>query len=348
MRFGVVEQPPRVSGLGHVPALTGVRGVAVALVVGWHYYHFPFGGQGGVDIFFVLSGFLITTLLLEEHAKYGRIGIASFYRRRARRLLPALAAMLATFVAAGAVNGRNLLGVALIGASYAGNALHAYGSHWGQLLADSPLAPLWSLAEEEQFYLVWPALLLLLARSRHPGRWLSAAIVGLSIYRLVLVVGGHSPVRIYFGPDTHADPILAGCLLAFLRRGGFRVGEGLAKVAVALVSVCAVAGWWTPAWGAWGMPLLDLGALLLIAAAYSPTELARGLACRPLVWLGDRSYSLYLWHVPVLAVVGGARPAAVLVSVAAAAGSYAWIEKPFRRRRNARLEQARVSSVATP
>lgn len=324
--------------LGHVPALDGLRGIAILLVVGFHYFHFPLGGQDGVDLFFVLSGFLITSLLLEERER-GGISLSRFYARRARRLLPALFVMLAVFVAAWAVRGENKLGVALIGTSYIGNGLVAYGSRFGHELARSPLGPLWSLAEEEQFYLLWPALLLVVVRFRHPARWIAGLFLALVLYRAALF-GLHSPPRVYAGPDTRADGLMAGCLLAFLWRGGFRVGEGVAKAAVVIVAGAAFCAWAFAWWPTVGLPIFEIAGVGMVCAAVSETELARGLAWRPLTWLGERSYSLYLWNLPVLvaatSIAGstiGVKVGALVAAIAISASSYQFVEQRFRRRR---------------
>ena len=166
--------------LGHVPALDGLRGLAILLVIGGHYFLMPRGGGGtGVGLFFVLSGFLITTLLLEEHAATGRIRLGAFYVRRARRLLPGLALLLASYLVGAIVEGRARVALRAIAAGgfYTANIAQAY---WPHLMGREPIGPLWSLAEEEQFYLVWPALLILLLAWKLRERYL-AALCGLAI-----------------------------------------------------------------------------------------------------------------------------------------------------------------------
>src|SRR6266511_2717603 len=160
--------------LGYRPALDGVRGIAIAIVVAYHAFGWPGEGTLGVDLFFVLSGFLITTLLLEEHERMGAISIRAFYRRRARRLLPALFVMLAPFLVLAAVT-------AAVTASF-----------------------------------LWPLLLLLLLRLggvRRVGQALAALLALALVYRLQLVLRGASIGRLYYAPDTHADPLLIGCAL---------------------------------------------------------------------------------------------------------------------------------------
>jgi peptidoglycan/LPS O-acetylase OafA/YrhL len=161
--------------LGYRPALDGVRGIAIALVVGFHAFGWPGAGTLGVDLFFVLSGFLITAILIEEHGRTGTISIRGFYRRRARRLLPALFAMLTPYLllagVAVLVGQGSTVFLALAGAlTYTSNIIVAVDPS----AVPAGLIHLWSLAAEEQFYLIWPLLLLSLLRFgiRGVGRWL--------------------------------------------------------------------------------------------------------------------------------------------------------------------------------
>lgn len=318
-------------GLGYVPALDGIRAVAILLVIGYHYFALPPGGEVGVDLFFVLSGFLITALLLEERASRGMVSLRSFYVRRARRLFPALGVMVAVFLTVATVRGEHRVASAAAAVSYVGNILLAYGI--APVINHSPMVPLWSLAEEEQFYMLWPCALLLLLRSRRVLIWLCLFIVVLLLYRAGLDTAGHSYTRLYYGPDTHASGLLVGCLLALWRvRFGLNVGERGAKAAVVLVAASAVIGWHVPGWAAWGQPMLELGSALLVVAALSQTELARGLSSPWLVWIGKRSYSLYLWHVPAMWLIFGSllRPLALALAFVLAACSYRFIEQPLR------------------
>jgi peptidoglycan/LPS O-acetylase OafA/YrhL len=158
-----------------------LRAIAVALVVAFHYTggKTPLGGGYGVDLFFVLSGFLITTLLLEERAATGRIRLGGFYLRRARRLFPALAALLCAYLVYNAILGRDALATVADYGLYFGNIYFVVSRH-----ADNTgLGHLWSLAEEEQFYLVWPLVLLLIARTKRPAYWIAALVVALVAYR---------------------------------------------------------------------------------------------------------------------------------------------------------------------
>jgi peptidoglycan/LPS O-acetylase OafA/YrhL len=330
-----------VARLGYVPALDGLRGIAIALVVTLHYTDWPYGGAYGVDLFFVLSGFLITTLLLEEREKTGRIRLGRFYVRRARRLFPALALMLAAYlVFAAVVRGQNaLLRVAEYGL-YGGNIYSAFVRPAGP----SGLGHLWSLAVEEQFYLVWPVCLLVLLRTRRPGRWLALLLAALVCYRFALIAGHASSDRLYFPPDTRSEGLLLGCLLAFARRNGFVAREWVAKAGLMLAVPAVLVGQFR-----FGLPVFELGAVALVAAGVAKTELAGLLSWRPLVGLGKISYSLYLWQSPVgwafvpvpLASAWHLRPPALAVSLALAYASYRLVELPFRAR------AGRTAAVAT-
>jgi peptidoglycan/LPS O-acetylase OafA/YrhL len=207
--------------LNHTPALDGLRGLAILAVVLFHS-SWVSAGYMGVDVFFVLSGFLITCLLLQEWEDHGKIDIAAFYWRRALRLAPALIALIlicsayeTLYPACG--SSLPLWSRALYAISYFSNWLWALG---GPVTA-SPLCSfyaLWSLAIEEQFYLIWPLTLVGLLRRSISKRTLAFAICGvivsLNAFRLYLWSSGAPYWRIYAGSDTHADPILIGCLLA--------------------------------------------------------------------------------------------------------------------------------------
>ena len=184
---------------------------------------FPFGGGDGVDLFFVLSGFLITTLLLEERSETGAISLRSFYARRAGKLLPALLVMLGAFSVIAVAKGHDPVWDLERFGFYTGNAVRAFIA-----LPPSGLDHLWSLAEEEQFYLIWPLLLLAFARTRRLLMFTLALTSVLILYRAGLAIGGASLNRLYFGPDTHADGLTMGALLAIIRqRRSIAVPEGL-------------------------------------------------------------------------------------------------------------------------
>jgi peptidoglycan/LPS O-acetylase OafA/YrhL len=345
-----------------VAALDGVRAIAVAAVVLYHAgVAVAPGGFLGVDVFFVLSGFLITSLLLEEQRAGGRIDLGRFWVRRARRLLPAAFLVIAVSAIAAAV---------LAPGDFARTRADAlaslvYANNWHQLLGDhsyfaaferpSLLLHLWSLAVEEQFYLLWPLVLgLVLGRlGRRGAAWITlAAAVASAVLMAVLYEPGHDPSRVYFGTDTHASGLLIGALLAFgwpmarlqapRRRSAAIVLDATGFLALAGL-LWAIATWTDYDDGVYrgGLALIALLTAALIAAAVHPsTRLGRALGIAPLVWIGKRSYGIYLWHWPVMALsrpgVDVHSPKAVIVlgqialTVALAAASYRWVERPFR------------------
>jgi peptidoglycan/LPS O-acetylase OafA/YrhL len=318
--------------LGYVPALDGIRGVAILLVLGYHAYGHPSGGFFGVDIFFVLSGFLITTLLLEELADTGRVSFSRFYIRRARRLLPALIPFLFVVVLFHRAEPGKAAADLTAGLFYATNIVRAAGT--SQTLPT--IGHLWSLAEEEQFYLLWPAMLVVVMRWR-PHRLafflaVSAALV--AVYRVALIAGGATHERIYFAPDSHADPIIIGCLIAVIRSRGLLIRSKvwLAALPVLIVFVATMEHY-TTASLLIGTTAVALGAGALIVAALDVCSLtARVLAFRPLVWVGTISYSLYIWQQLVYKFTPSPT-LSVFLSTLVAWLSYRFVEQRFRRRR---------------
>jgi peptidoglycan/LPS O-acetylase OafA/YrhL len=316
--------------LGHVPALAGVRGIAIALVLACHIGWLQ-GGALGVDLFFVLSGFLITSLLLEEHADTGRVSVRGFYRRRIARLAPALFFMLAfTTALAVGTTGRSALAheaiMDVIAASYTTNV--AVFLHPGAV----PLyfRHLWSLAQEEQFYLLWPPLLImLLPRLR---RWLPVILGGAAAASMLeLYLAPWSAARLYNGPDTHGSPIVMGCLAAVLWANGRQVPR---RVGLAAFAVAAGIVWLATVNASYLFP--PFAAVCALAIVYVVGDrmslAARLLSVRPLVWLGGISYSLYLWHWVLLSVFGVSW-LLLFPSVLIAWFSTRLVEEPFRRRR---------------
>jgi len=320
--------------LGHVPALDGLRGIAIVLVVAVHATGFPPGGHLGVDLFFVLSGFLITTLLLEERAATGRISLRDFYARRARRLLPGLAVLLATFLVIDAAQGNDGLKTVALAGLYLGNAVQAFSRV--NPLVHSGLEHLWSLAEEEQFYLLWPLLLPFVARARNSLRILGATLALLCLWRYGLYTGHATHHRLYNGPDTHADGLVIGAALAFLRRtsGAFAVSRIEALVGLGAGVLVLLLRQPTPAWDAYGLPFAAAAcAVVLIAGLTLPTwNLV--LSWSVLRWFGRISYSLYLWHYMLMWAFGWQfRPLAAVLAIVIAYASTRWIEEPIRRYR---------------
>jgi peptidoglycan/LPS O-acetylase OafA/YrhL len=322
--------------VSRVPALDGLRGVAILLVLTYHCYTHPSGGFYGVDLFFVLSGFLITSLLLAEYDRTGRVNLRAFYVRRARRLIPALLAFLTVIsVALFAANQlRELEGDLAAALLYATNIVRAAGTSKSLPL----IGHLWSLAQEEQFYFVWPAALLLVLR-RWPTKlttFLLATLVALVIYRAGLLAAGAAHERLYFAPDTHADPLVIGCLLAAVTRTRRVIVPGWVAAAAA-IGVAALAATQTP-YSTWNLGAATtaaglLSAVLVAAALNERSIIARVLAFRPLVWLGLISYSLYIWQQLIFKMTGENGDLTLPISIVVATASYWFVEKPFRRRK---------------
>jgi peptidoglycan/LPS O-acetylase OafA/YrhL len=351
--------------LGYEPSLDGLRGVAILLVISRHTFLEPIGGGYGVDLFFVLSGYLITTLLLDERDDTGRIRLGAFYARRARRLLPALAAMLAVFLAVEIAVGRarDAFVEVAAGGFYTANIFQAW---WPHVIGRSGIGPLWSLAQEEQFYLVAPMLLIAVVAwrgERAMARVLALLIAAVLVERLLLLMHGAELRRIYSGPDTHSDGLLVGSLLALgLRhlpaRNSIRARNWLAFAGPLLFAVPVLLGPGFPI----AAPFNDLaGAAMVCCAVSQPASpLTCLLASRPLVFVGKISYSLYLWNGVLLIWLHGdangirfGEPythvrafAAVALTFAVAYASHRFVEQPFRRRRTRVVAEPAAVPVA--
>lgn len=323
--------------LGYRPELDGIRGLAIIAVLLLHAGLIR-GGFIGVDVFFVLSGFLITTLLLEEHHHSGRVDLRAFYVRRMRRLLPALGALLiaitTVYVGLG-IFSLELLGRLAAGLFYVANIAHALGYVFPQ-----ELGHLWSLAQEEQFYVLWPPLLILALR-RQSLRWIAGAlafaIAVAFVWRGYLTAQQGFTERVWVAPDTRADGLLVGCLVAVMRARGFLSGRGRVLQAAGLGALLglfaqAMLMGYDVVTLYVGRPACVLAAGVLIAAVVANEDVlaARLMSLRPLVWVGAISYSVYLWHPPIFAVVPPV-PVGLVLSIAIGAASYYWIEQPFRR-----------------
>lgn len=347
--------------LAHIPALDGLRGVAVLGVLLFHADYLT-GGFLGVDLFFALSGFLITRLLVREADRTSTIDLVGFWGRRFRRLLPAALVFLA---------------VVMLWARWFGSAdqwattlndgpwAQFYLANWNQILsdrsywdsfADPPLfGHLWSLAIEEQFYVVWPLVAALVWRMTRRGHDVLLAVclggAALSFVAMLALFDGGDPTRVYMGTDTRASSILIGAAL------GTRPAVRLATRAVEarphivdlvmVVALAAIAVMWFTIDGA-SSEMLFRGGLLAhstlaaIVVAFAAVRLGWVtwvLGTAPLQWLGRLSYSLYLWHWPIYAVVNsrstgldGLSLLAVrlALSIAAAMASYHLVEVPLR------------------
>ena len=334
--------------LGRVKALDGLRGVAIGVVIVHHFWFgkFPGGGIIGVDLFFGLSGFLITSLLLAEHNASGRISLRRFYARRALRLYPALYAMLAAylvFMAAGG-GGTSSLGDALKGAGY----VSVYG-------------PLWTLSVEEQFYFLWPLTLLLLLRFRPSPRALArataAGVLALWVLRPLLWLRyGSSPS--YYFTSTWVDTLLAGALLAIAREYGLfpRVRKQLSSApAVALSLAVLAAGVFIPNLKGQGalywvlLPVFCVAIVSCVAAAVDrpAMRVVRVASLTPIVLTGVISYALYLYSDLVRELLSQRRAPAVVyggipLAFALAIASRFLVERPALRLKG-RFEPKRVA-----
>lgn len=325
------------------PELDGLRAVAIAGVVASHTYPgLPVAGWLGVDVFFVLSGYLITTILLAEREQTGRISLRAFYSRRVFRLGPA---------AVVAVAGALLLGVvtlphALLAIAYVGN--FASARHEGVMQG---LSQMWSLAQEEQFYAIWPVMLL--GMRRWPPwralRWtLTAAALSAIAWALTSTAG--APDTIGYLPVFRAGGMLMGCAVAIaIQAGMVKRSAMLAPLSILALGLSAYLRQ-VPSAPSWLLVTTASvsTAGLLAGLAVSGGVVKRALALRPLPYLGRLSYSLYLWHLPVLwfairhdVAPGGATIAAAL---GLAAISYHAVERPFLRLRDARRRRTRLDT----
>lgn len=362
--------------LGYRPWLDGLRGIAISLVFVNHLQFFiyqggplfgwlllPFGGLG-VDVFFVLSGFLITTLLLEEHDSKSQIGLKNFYIRRALRLLPALLFLLLgvllyshNFMASEDANSAARLSVIAI--FYCTNWFFAFGGN------SDLLGHLWSLAVEEQFYLVWPLALSLLLRSRLSKRamlLLTVLLVAIVCAYRVWLTSSATPVRVYFGSDTRADSLLTGCAVAMAV--SWRMVPRWTSAAlkhVGLLSILVVIAYVFDLFGL-GLTLYSTGFTLFALAVgfvilrlmVAPSRLIPLLERPALVWIGRLSYSLYLWHFVTIGITlrmpfsNAVRVAlSIPISFGMAACSYYLIEKPFLKLKT-RFASNKESTSALP
>jgi peptidoglycan/LPS O-acetylase OafA/YrhL len=355
--------------LGYQPALDGIRAVAIASVVGFHVFDYPRDGFLGVDLFFALSGFLITTLLVEEFGQQGAVSLRAFYRRRALRLLPALFILLAVYLVIaigkalsdGNIHSlkRSILGVAA-GAGYVSNFMLAAHGVTGIV---QPVNHLWSLAAEEQFYFLWPPVLFLVLRGRSTVAFVvvSGAIAYLTLHEIELHHAGVPGYRIDFAPDTRSVSILVGCLAGLAFRSPARTSIERLTRWIEPLALLAFLGF---VFEDLGLRLHSglltvygvIGAILIIRATVPGSPIQKVLSVRPLVFLGKISYSLYLWHIPVLAALrvdtasrfaaGGPvrKVVALALAVFAACLSYYLVELPFLRKKRERPDGRPISS----
>ena len=410
------EQAPTRPKSRYIPALDGLRTLAVVAVVLYHLnLTWAQGGLLGVTIFFVLSGYLITRLLLNEIAKTGRIDLKSFWIRRIRRLFPAVVTVVVVTCALCTVFNHVML------TKMRPDILPSllFFNNWWQIMQDvsyfnalgdpSPLTHFWSLAIEEQFYLIWPPLLFAMVSMHVSKPNTRRVVLGLAavsaLAMMVLYNPATDPSRVYYGTDTRVFSLLLGAWMAFIPDRDLAPARlvrhlGLDRLAgagkhdksksdtaeaattkpselarfwsspasidlmgvvglVGLAAMVALTNGYTAFQYRGGTLLCSILTLMVIAACVQPQGMvARALAAEPLVWIGKRSYSIYLWHYPLLLLMN---PVAnindtpwwhyilqVLLVVAAAECSYRFIETPFRKGAFGRTVSELRDGTATP
>ncbi|MGC4793431.1 acyltransferase family protein [Micromonospora saelicesensis] len=343
------------------PDIQGLRAFAVVVVIADHVFHWPAGGFIGVDVFFVISGFLISGLLLKEHQRTGRISFTDFYRRRVRRILPlALLVLVTTYLAASLL----FIGERLRSIAWDALAAGLFSANWrfaaagtDYFQADGPVSPLrhyWSLSVEEQFYFVWPVLITLvlgLAAQRFGwtaprARWVLGgimAVLALASVGFGLWQTGHAPTDAYYSTFSRAWELAVGGLIALTAPWWAalpaRVRLAMQWVGLGgLVASLFVVGPQTP-FPVPGAVLPVLSAVLVVAAGAGGVRRMFPLTNPASRYIGDISYSLYLWHFPLIVLVGAMLPpestrtylvvlaGTTLLSVA----SYHFLEDPIRR-----------------
>jgi peptidoglycan/LPS O-acetylase OafA/YrhL len=361
---------PGVQGASRIAGIDGLRALAVLGVMAFHAdYLFARGGFLGVDLFFVISGFLITRLLLAELERSGRISFQAFYLRRARRILPAMLLAIAGAALAAVVLAPDAL--PLLRKDALASVLFVTNWHfivqqlsYFEYIGRQPLLQhLWSLAIEEQFYLVWPLVVLALASrgGRRALGWVAATLAVASVVWMGVLAGRlgfpetMAVSRVYFGTDTHAVGLLAGAALAAVAPRLSAAGAASGAAAAwggALLGLAGLAGTLFLFSNAsenhlrlypWAFAASALCSVAMIVACLMPGWTGRLLDLQPLRWIGERSYGLYLWHWPVFMLTRPGVDVAldqdqaallrVAVTFALAALSYRFVEAPILGRR---------------
>jgi peptidoglycan/LPS O-acetylase OafA/YrhL len=348
-----------------IQGLDGIRALAVLAVIAAHTHVFWLHGGGvGVDMFFVLSGFLITSLLLHEWSRCGRLSLPKFWGRRLLRLGPALVALLVC------VDGFALLFQAHVGPGWqqavqATPSIVLYFSNWVIVAGGTLgfLGPLWSLSVEEQFYLLWPVVVIVLLSSRarlRPLAIVAAALCSLALIDRILTFDSQNLTRT-FGTDFRMDALLVGCLLAIAIHAGHkhlverfsRVGVAPAIVYLLFVALLmpdfeiSAGTIQAELYYTVGLTLVGIATVCVLGfvVTHQNGRLTSFLSIWPLAWTGRISYAMYLWHFPIIAAVRGAihpspgvlLPLALIGTYAAATLSWVLIERPISTRFHDRL-----------
>jgi peptidoglycan/LPS O-acetylase OafA/YrhL len=360
--------------MGYQPSLDGLRALSVGVVLLYHAgFSWMHGGFFGVEMFFVVSGFLITSLLLDEHARDGEVSFRHFWLRRARRLFPALYAVLLAVAVWAA-----LAGTAEQQAQLRRDMVWSifYVNNWGQILGDVPyfsgepplLRHLWSLAVEEQWYLIWPLVFVAVLRIRVPRRVVGAAIVAAAFVVFAYMFWMHSrtptplggPPAAFDGVDrtnflylstvTRAGGLLLGAGAAFFWRPWRwthapdapvgRILDPVGAAAVAMLGCAASVAVLTEGYVyQWLLPLVSILSLVAVMVAVHPAALGfrRIMSWTPLVEMGKRSYGLYLWSWPIFVIIGATTGSvskflwAMVLTVVVSEASYRYLETPVRK-----------------
>ncbi len=344
------------------PDIQGLRAVAVLLVVAFHAGLPLPGGFIGVDVFFVISGFVITSMLQREWSSTGRLMFGRFYLRRFKRLVPALALMITVVMVASALilsplgpqqNAANTaIGAMLLVANFV--IVRTTGGYFDAPAETNPLLNTWSLSVEEQFYLVFPALIALgwcLARRSSALRMSAYFVVGaIAVVSFALAVVGSLGLNLrgsgsilgFYSPFTRAWEFAAGALLALalsrraLKSTPLLAGAGILGLLLLTVGLWAITDT-TPFPGPWTLVPVAAAMLLILAGTSPKSPTSRLLSTRPMVKIGDWSYSIYLWHWPLIVFAVVIWPfnfwAPIIAAVVAwipAVASYRWVEQPIR------------------
>ncbi|MBC1485028.1 acyltransferase family protein [Listeria seeligeri] len=348
----------------YVPSIDGLRALAVIAVIAYHLnFSWAKGGFIGVDIFFVLSGYLITNILLTQWEKTQTLQLKQFWLRRFRRLIPAVYIMIVVVVIFAVLFHpeilKNLRGDAIASFFYVSNWWFIFHnvSYFDSFGMPSPLKNLWSLAIEEQFYMIWPVFLFAFLRWVKNPKLLLKIVIGLgllsAIWMTILYDPGTDPSRVYYGTDTRAFDLLAGCALAFVWPFN-RLSPVVPKRSKAALNIAGTISillfFVFTAFVSEYQPFLYRGGLLFVAIigvtmiatiSHPASYLSKIFSFKPLRWIGTRSYGIYLWHYPIITLttpvfeVGQPNIWRAILQVAAtfiiAELSFRFVETPIRK-----------------